>query len=59
MLVLSREQAQRIVVTLEDGRQILLDFLRCTQGRTKIGIEAPTTIRIQREEIIDKPRKQA
>ena len=59
MLVLTREQSQRLVVTLEDGRKILIDFLRCTNSRTKVGIDAPITVRVEREEIVGKPRKHA
>ena len=58
MLVLTRKSQEGIIVTL-NGKDILIRCLSCTQGRMRIGIEAPQEVRIRREELRDKPRKQA
>lgn len=58
MLVLTRKSSEAIVITL-NGHEILIRCLSCADGRTRIGIEAPQDVRIRREELVEKPRKQA
>lgn len=56
MLILTRRPSERIIMTLEDGREIV--FVVCgIQGmQVRIGIEADKSITIVREEIKDKPK---
>jgi len=53
MLVLARKQNQNIVI---DGN-IILRVLRVGRDNVKIGIEAPLSIAIHREEIVNKKPK--
>ena len=55
MLVLARKQNQNIVI---DGK-IILRVLRVGRDNVKIGIEAPLSIAIHREEIVNKKPKGA
>jgi carbon storage regulator CsrA len=56
MLVLEREAGQRIILTLPDGREIVVAFLKMRNGSGRIGIEAPHDVLILREELIDESR---
>jgi carbon storage regulator CsrA len=52
MLVLSRCPRERIFLHLEDGREIILTVVDIHRGRhVRIGIDAPKTIVIRREEL--------
>ena len=55
MLVLARKQNQNIVI---DGK-IILRVLRVGRDNVKIGIEAPLSVAIHREEIVNKKPKGA
>ena len=48
MLVLSRQRRQRIVIG--DG-QITLTVVAIDGGRVRLGIEAPESVRVDREEV--------
>ena len=56
MLVLTRKEQQSVVLTVS-GHEILVKCLSCSDGRTRIGIEAPSEVRIRRAELDEKPRK--
>lgn len=58
MLVLTRKEQQSVVLTV-NGHEILVKCLSCGSGRMRIGIEAPKEVLIRRDEIDEKPRKQA
>jgi carbon storage regulator len=47
MLVLSRKLAESICI----GDEITVTILEVRQGRVRLGIDAPTAVRIQREEV--------
>jgi carbon storage regulator CsrA len=53
MLVLSRNLSERVVVTLEDGRQIRVEVIeiRGRDRKVRLGFTADPAIRIDREEI--------
>ncbi len=53
MLVLSRRIGERIFV----GNSITITVLDCRTHRAKIGIEAPTEVRIVREEALISPKR--
>jgi carbon storage regulator len=53
MLVLARKQNQNIII----NGNIILRVLRVGRDNVKIGIEAPTSIPIHREEILNKKPK--
>ena len=50
MLVLKRNEDERIILTLPDGSRITV--LVVSGGSVKLGIEAPPEVRILREELI-------
>jgi len=52
MLVLGRKENQRLII---DGR-IVVTVVRASNGNVRLGIEAPSHVSVQREEII---RRQA
>jgi Carbon storage regulator (could also regulate swarming and quorum sensing) len=47
MLVITRRDGERIRI----GSEIMLEVVRSTEGRVRIGIEAPPGIRILRDEL--------
>lgn len=51
MLVLTRRSGESIFFILEDGREIQMLILEQKQGQCRIGISAPQTIKILREEV--------
>lgn len=57
-LSLTRSMDEPIVITLEDGRQIVISHAgvrrhgRWADGRVRINIEAPRTIQIDRGEVV-------
>jgi carbon storage regulator len=51
MLMLTRQVGERIVMTLEDGRTITILMAALKPGSARIGIDAPVTIGVDREEI--------
>ena len=51
MLYLSREQNQRLILTLPDGRTITVVVCEMDRGRVRLGIDAPADIIVDREEI--------
>ena len=51
MLVLSRKVGETIIVTAPDGTQIVLMLVEVRGDKCRIGIAAPTTYTIYREEI--------
>ena len=56
MLILTRRPGQNIKLRLEDGREITISLLGINNGEwnrlAKIGIDAPKTINIVREELL-------
>lgn len=53
MLILTRKQGEEIDIELEDGRVIVVALLsveRCS-GRTKIGVKADRSIKVDRHEV--------
>lgn len=53
MLVLSRHVSERIFVRLEDGRHIVILPVAIQGDKVRIGIEAPRTVSIHREEVYE------
>ena len=51
MLVFTRRQRQRIIITHPDGTQIVIDQLEIRGDKTRIGITAPPEVRVDREEV--------
>ena len=47
MLVLTRKAGERIQI----GDEVVLEILEVRQGQVRLGIQAPTHVRIYREEI--------
>ena len=52
MLALTRKQGESITITLPDGRAIVVEVVTIHPGAIKIGVEAPTDIKILRTELI-------
>jgi carbon storage regulator len=53
MLVLSRKRGERIII----GDDIVIEIVRVSARDVGVGIEAPKDVRVMREEIIHKPRR--
>lgn len=51
MLVLSRKENERLVI---DGN-IVVTVVRVAGGKVRLGIEAPASVQVKREEILGKP----
>lgn len=51
MLVLSRKVNEKIVITTPDGTQISLMMVEVRGDQARIGIDAPMTYKIHREEV--------
>jgi carbon storage regulator len=47
VLVLTRKTGERIQI----GENVVLEILEVRQGQVRLGIEAPSTVRIYREEV--------
>ncbi len=54
MLVLTRKPNERIKI----GNDVTVEVLGIAGGKVSLGIVAPDELRITREEIIDKPRRE-
>lgn len=50
MLVLQRANGEQVVCVLPDGNEITVTLIH-QDGRTRIGIDAPKSVRIWRKEI--------
>lgn len=48
---LNHDRPERIFLTLEDGREIAVSLLDATRGSASLGIDAPKSIRIDREKV--------
>lgn len=53
MLVLSRKRKEAVRLILPDGREIRVVFCYWQNGQARLGFEAPTDVRIMREELIE------
>ena len=51
MLVLSRYVGEKIIVTSPDGTQITIELFDISKTKCRIGIAAPTSWTVNREEI--------
>jgi len=51
MLVVMRRAGEDVVITLGDGRQIIVCLLSIDRHRGRIGITAPRSIEVDRREI--------
>lgn len=53
MLVLSRRVNEKIVLTLEDGRHITLMLVEVRGDKARIGVDAPKSVAVHRQEVYD------
>lgn len=53
MLVLSRFIGEKIVLRLEDGRELVVAVADVDRGKVRIGVEAPRSVVIFRSELRD------
>ena len=51
MLVLTRRPGESIMILCEDGTRIRIKVFAIELGRVKIGVEAPQSVNIRREEV--------
>ena len=54
MLSLSRYNGQAVHITMPDGRKIIVRVFQIREGRCKVGIQAPSDVKILREEVTDR-----
>lgn len=52
MLVVGRKSGERIICTLPDGETITVTLCRVEIGKARIGITAPASVNVLREELI-------
>lgn len=52
MLNLQRKRGERVLLLLDDGREIWLTVLSCGNSYVNLGFEAPADVIIRREELI-------
>jgi carbon storage regulator len=57
MLVLSRKKGESVVIEDHDGQEIIVTICAVEGGKVRVGITAPRSMRIDREEIHE--RRQA
>lgn len=55
MLVLSRKTKEGIVI----GKDIYITILSIERGRVKIGISAPSDVKVDRAELLNKDQKES
>lgn len=51
MLVVTRKKSEAVIVTMPDGRLIRVLVVDVRENKTRIGIDAPADVAIDREEI--------
>lgn len=51
MLVLSRNSGQKTIITTKSGEEIVVTILLANRGRARIGIDAPLSTTVVREEV--------
>lgn len=57
MLVLERKPTQRIILDLGDGREVVITYVERYGEKIRVGLDAPRSVTIFREEIRDKFQK--
>lgn len=53
MLCLKRKERERLTITAPTGERIVVTALECGNGWTKVGIDAPLSFKIVRNELIE------
>lgn len=51
MLVLTRLKGEEVVITLPDGRQIVVTVLTAERDRARLGFTGPLDVQIDRREV--------
>ncbi len=57
MLVLSRKTSESIVITMTDGRQILVTVMETRGDKVRLAFYAPADVVIDRQEVHDAKQK--
>jgi carbon storage regulator CsrA len=52
MLVLSRREHERLILTTEDGLEIVICIVKVKGNRVRIGVQAPKTVSVRRQELL-------
>jgi carbon storage regulator CsrA len=56
MLILNRKETQSIVITTEAGEEIELSILEIKGKYAKVGIQAPSTVTVDRKEVHERKK---
>jgi carbon storage regulator CsrA len=56
MLSLTRRIGQEVVVTLPDGREMIVKVLTLAADKVRLGFAAPADVKIMRTELLDAGR---
>lgn len=59
MLVLTRRKTEKLVLHDDTGRKVVITILDNRSGQTRIGIEAPNDVQVDREEIYNRKQQEA
>jgi len=51
MLIVSRKVHQGVIIGLPDGRKVRVVLVGTDRGKCKIGVDAPSDVRVDREEV--------
>ena len=52
MLVLTRKIGERLILTTEQGERIEILLIAARCDKAKVGVEAPQSVKVMREELI-------
>lgn len=58
MLVLTRKEGERVVINFP-GQRVVLEVCKVEGDRVRLGFDAPRSVAVLREEIADRPAREA
>lgn len=58
MLVLKRKVGEAIIITTESGEKIEIKVSEISDGRVKLGLDAPKSITILRKEVVEEAKNE-
>lgn len=53
MLILKRKLGEAILITTENGEKIEIKISEISEGRVKLGLDAPKSVSILRKEVVE------
>jgi len=56
MLVLSRKKNESVIITLPDGREIVVVVVEIDRGKIRLGFQADADVKIDRRELYEEKK---